>query len=59
MINSEKEMIEKMNIDMWCNKYDMACLDVPYEILTYIGGLGFSAYECNLDCKNCEYMEEI
>lgn len=58
MINNEEEMIKKMNVDMECNKYDMPCLDVPYEVLTYFGGLGFSDYECNLDCRNCEHMEE-
>lgn len=59
MVNNEKEMINKMTIDMECTRYDMPCLDVPYEVLEYVGGLGFSNYECNLDCKNCSEMEEL
>lgn len=59
MVDNEKEMIAKMNIDMECSKYDMACLDVPHEVLMWVGGLGFSNYDCNLDCKNCEYLEEL
>lgn len=59
MVINEKEMIKKMNIDMECNKYEMPCVDVPYEVLDWVGGLGFSNYECNLDCKNCKHMEEI
>lgn len=58
MVSNEKEMIKKMTIDMECTRYDMACMDVPYEVLTYVGGLGFSNYDCNLDCKNCSDMEE-
>ena len=57
MVENESEMIKKMTIDMDCSKYDMACLDVPYEVLDYIGGLGFSSYTCNLDCRNCKHLE--
>lgn len=57
-MKTEKEMIKEMNEDMECNKYDMPCMDVPYEVLDWESGMGFSAYECNLDCKNCEHMEE-
>ena len=56
--NFEKKQLEKMNEDMYCNKYDEFCLDVPYEVLMFIGGFGFSNYDCNLDCNNCEHMEE-
>lgn len=59
MVENEKEMINKMTLDMECNKYDMLCLDVPYEVLKYVSGLGFSNYDCNLDCANCEHMEEV
>lgn len=45
--------------DMFCNKYDMDCCDVPDEVIDWIGGLGFKAYTCNLNCKECEHMEDI
>lgn len=54
----EQEKIKMLNEDMYCNKYEMLCLDVPYEVLTFIGGLGFSCYECELNCKECGEMEE-
>ena len=44
---------------MFCNRYDMECEEVPYEAIDWIGGLGFSAYTCDLNCKECEDMEEI
>ena len=43
---------------MYCKKYDMYCLDVPGEVLMFVGGIGFSCYECELDCKECGEMEE-
>lgn len=58
VVNNEEELIKKMTIDMECTKYDMPCLDVPYEVLTYVGGFGFSNYKCDLNCKNCSEMEE-
>lgn len=48
---------ELMTEDMYCAKYDMDCVDVPHEVLKYVGGLGFSNYDCNLDCQNCSEME--
>ena len=56
---NEKEMLSKMTEDMECNKYDMSCTEVPYEVLEWVGGMGFSNYECNLDCRNCKEMEEF
>lgn len=58
MVN-ERDMLQKMNEDMYCTLYDVDCLDVPSEVTEWIDGLGFSAYECNLDCANCEHMEEL
>lgn len=48
---------------MYCKKYDMFCEEVPYEVLNEdvleLTGLGFSAYECNLLCKDCKEMVEL
>lgn len=55
---TEQEKLKEITDDMYCNKYDMECGDVPYEVLYYVGGLGFSNYKCDLICKNCEHMEE-
>ena len=56
---SEEEKLKLITDDMFCNKYNMDCMEVPFEVLNWIGGLGFSAYTCNLECRNCENMEEI
>ena len=50
LITREEEITkeELMTEDMYCKKYDMDCIDVPYEVLEHIGGLGFSNYDCNL-----------
>ncbi len=56
---NEQEKIKLITEDMFCNRYDMECEEVPYEAIDWIGGLGFSAYTCDLNCKECEDMEEI
>ena len=55
----EQRKLDFITEDMFCNRYDMECSEVPYEVIDWIGGLGFSAYTCSLDCKDCEEMEEI
>lgn len=60
---TEKEKLQLISEDMYCKKYDMHCEEVPYEILNEdvleLIGLGFSAYECDLLCKNCKEMLEL
>ena len=59
---SEKEKMKLITEDMYCNKYNMWCGDVPYEVINEeimeLTGLGFSNYECELNCKDCSEMEE-
>lgn len=55
----EQEKLRKLNEDMYCQKYDEYCLDVPYEVLKYIGGFGISNYECDLNCSKCKHMNII
>lgn len=54
---TEKEKLKLLDQDMWCNKYNMCCADVPYEVLYYVGPCGFSNYDCDLICNDCEKME--
>lgn len=60
---NEKEKLKLINDDMYCGKYDMFCGDVPYEVIDEevmdLTGLGFSAYECELNCKTCNEMIEL
>lgn len=56
--NKEQEKLKLLNENMYCKKYDMYCLDVPDEVLTFIGGFGFSCYECELECRECSEMEK-
>ncbi|MFR0018637.1 MAG: hypothetical protein ACLRU3_01650 [Paraclostridium sp.] len=56
---NEEEKLKLISEDMFCNKYDMDCQAVPYEVIDWIGGLGFSGYTCKLNCRECEEMEEI
>lgn len=59
---TEKEKLKLLNEDMWCNKYNMCCMDVPYEVINEeiveLTGLGFSDYECELNCNDCEEMSK-
>ena len=59
MMQKEKEALKLITEDMFCNKYNMECEEVPYEVIDWIGGLGFSAYTCSLNCRCCEEMEEF
>lgn len=60
---TEKEKIKLIGEDMYCEKYDMYCEEVPYEVLNEeileLTGLGFSNYECELNCKDCKGMVEL
>lgn len=60
---TEKEKLKLISEDMYCKKYDMFCEEVPYEVINKdvleLIGLGFSAYECNLLCKDCKEMVEL
>lgn len=62
-VMTEKEKIKLITEDMWCNKYSMECGEVPYEVLNEeifdLTGLGFSNYECDLLCRDCEFMKEF
>lgn len=53
----EQEKLKLLNEDMYCTRYEEYCLDVPYEVLKFIDGFGFSDYDCDLNCKECEHME--
>lgn len=56
-VEEEKRKLKLMSEDMYCKRYEMQCEDVPYEVLTFVGGLGFSNYNCELTCKECLDME--
>lgn len=60
---TEKEKLKLLTENMYCEKYNVECLEVPYEVLhegiLELTGLGFSNYDCDLLCKNCKYMKEI
>lgn len=56
---TEQEKLKLITDDMYCNKYKLFCGDVPFEVLEYFGGLGFSNYDCELNCRECEHMDEF